>query len=175
MTVHSNQYKNDVDLRVDAIRLPVSELANPRLRDLLDVWRGERQDGALPRKAAFRPERMRSILGQVSVVDVTPEGSFWIRLAGTEIEDLWDATFHGRSVNEIEPPLHRELVRTHYREVAETCEPTYYRLDHQIRGCSAYMERLILPLTDDPPRVTSLLVASDWQPELRVLLRLARK
>ena len=65
--------------------LPAESLAD--CRRLIEAWQATPKGGRIPRRSAFRPEMIPSLLPRLAVLEWRGPGVLSIRLAGEEIQD----------------------------------------------------------------------------------------
>ena len=142
------------------------QIASPTLRRLYDYWRTRRSDGALPGRAALRPEEMVPLLPQVFLVDVRDGGaSFHYRLIGTRVAQWSGGDATGWEMDDprcgaggaVLLALHRETVSTR-RPVLVAGEPSLFN------GSMLSFDRLLLPLAGDGRTIDMILGGADGRP-----------
>ena len=70
--------------------------------ELLDYWRcRQRACGCAPR-AAINPGELRGLLANISVVELSHDGSARFRLAGSKLRDIVGGEARGRSVSDMQ-------------------------------------------------------------------------
>lgn len=79
-----------------------AQLVVPAQCDLFDYWHSCSVDGAIPRRDAFTPVAIPQLLPNISLIDVEPAGRFLIRLAGTQLREVFDREVTGLHVSELE-------------------------------------------------------------------------
>lgn len=158
------------------------DLTDPRLAALYAYWDGKRNGRGMPRRADLDPIEMRAWLGNLLLIDVTPDGRFVYRLYGTRFVDSFGLDMTGRYVDEL-PADQRERVRSDYEAVRTTVQPRarlYTALfdasPAALRQAAARVprtpqvvtwERLVLPLGEAAAGVTMLLVGAYPLADLR--------
>ncbi|BCW90061.1 hypothetical protein sos41_32290 [Alphaproteobacteria bacterium SO-S41] len=121
-------------------------------REVLNYWASLKRDGALPRRADFKPAAIVRRLPTISLVDVDLSGEgFRYRLAGTGLREAFSQDLTGRA-------LEQEDWRAIYRDIAASAAPAsgYMPLLRKDRP-SLVQAWLRLPLADDDGRVTTIL------------------
>ena len=79
-----------------------AQLVVPAQCELFDYWLSCSRDGATPTRQAFTPVAIPHLLPNVSLIDVVQSGRFRIRLAGTQLRDVFDREITGLQVSELE-------------------------------------------------------------------------
>ena len=158
------------------------DLTDPRLAALYAYWDGKRADRSMPARGDIDPVEMRPWLGNLLLIDVTPDGRFVYRLYGTRFVDSFGLDMTGRSVDEL-PADQRDRVRSDYEAVRSTGQPRarlYTALFDSspsgLRPATATTlrtpqvvtwERLVLPLGETAQTVAMLLVGAYPLADLR--------
>ena len=158
------------------------DLTDPRLAALYAYWDGKRGGRAMPTRADIDPVEMRAWLGNLLLIDATPDGRFVYRLYGTKFVDSFGLDMTGRGVDEL-PVEQRERVHSDYEAVRTMGQPRarlYTALfDNSPAGLRAASvkaartpqvvtwERLVLPLGDPARGVAMLLVGAYPLADLR--------
>jgi hypothetical protein len=159
------------------------DLSDARLAALYAYWDGKRAGRAMPVRADLDPLEMRSWLGNLLLIDATPEGRFVYRLYGTKFVDSFGLDMTGRGVDEL-PADQRERVRSDYEAVRASGQPRARLYTALFEGIATGLrpagakaeertaqvvtwERLVLPLGDAAGRVAMLLVGAYPLSDLR--------
>ncbi len=158
------------------------DLTDARLAALYAYWDGKSAGRAMPVRADLDPLEMRAWLGNLLLIDATPEGRFVYRLYGTKFVDSFGLDMTGRSVDEL-PAEQRERVHSDYEAVRSTAQPrarlytaVFEGVPTGLRPAGAKAERmsqvvtwerLVLPLGDAEGRVAMLLVGAYPLSDLR--------
>lgn len=149
---------------------PMLELKHPKLRSLLSYWHAKRGDRDVPTRTAIDPLEMSEWLGNVLLIDVTPDGEFRYRLYGTGFVVEFGKEMTGRSIEDL-PPDQQKLIRDEYRAACATGLPsarTYtaeFDIATLIRRPSdgtkiATWERLVLPMSRAGDAIDMLMVGA---------------
>ena len=157
------------------------DLSDARLGALYAYWDGKRARRAMPTRADLDPLEMREWLGNLLLIDATPDGRFVYRLYGTKFVDSFGLDMTGRSVDEL-PADQRERVRSDYEAVRATGQPRARLYTALFEGVPTGLrpagtkaertpqvvtwERLVLPL-GDAAGVAMLLVGAYPLSDLR--------
>ena len=129
------------------------------LAELYVYWSRIRGQRAMPARRDVDPSQVRHLLPMLFMVDVAdaiPECRF--RLFGTALTIAYGTDLTGRRLDEIFLGCERDAVFEKYREAIDTGLPVVSQ--HRFRsaqGALVHFERLLLPLSDAPPRVELLL------------------
>lgn len=154
---------HDVTKQIPATLETVSQ---PRLRRLLDYWQARRGDRPMPGRADIDPLDFPWLLGNVSLVDVVPDGRggrrYRLRLVGTHVTRRFGYDGTGKWLDEILGPEHRAHVQAAFDDVVRQRIPMVERLDMLIDGRLHDYEILRLPLASDGQTVDILLLAADF-------------
>jgi len=158
------------------------DLTDARLAALYAYWDGKRGGRAMPNRADLDPLEMRAWLGNLLLIDATPDGRFVYRLYGTKFVDSFGLDMTGRSVDEL-PVDQRERVRSDYEAVRSTGQPRARLYTALFEGVPTGLrpagakaeraaqvvtwERLVLPLGDAAGGVAMLLVGAYPLSDLR--------
>lgn len=79
-----------------------AQLVVPAQRELFDYWVSCSADGGIPDRKVFTPVAIPQLLPYVSLIDVDDSGRFHVRLAGTQLRDIFDREVTGLAVSELE-------------------------------------------------------------------------
>ena len=129
------------------------------LMELYDYWSRIRGSRAMPTRREVDPSQVRHLLPMLFMVDVAdtiPQSRF--RLFGTALTIAYGSDLTGRTLDEVFLGRERDAVFERYRQVVDTGIPVVS--EHKFRssrGALVHFERLLLPLSDEPPKVELLL------------------
>jgi hypothetical protein len=144
------------------------------LSALWAYWQGKRGGRAMPCRRDIDPTEIPRLLPHLQLVEfLEAEDRFRYRLSGTAIAAAYGRELTGRFVDEVIPEPRRTLALHHCRLVRETAQPIFARTQYLSPvGAELVASRLILPLGDDPPRVTMLLIGQtcDFQSDIAAQL-----
>ena len=79
-----------------------AQLVLPAQCELFDYWLSCGIVGAIPHRQVFTPVAIPQLLPHVSLIDVQQSGRFRVRLAGTQLRDVFDREITGLQVSELE-------------------------------------------------------------------------
>lgn len=79
-----------------------AQLVVPAQCELFDYWLSCSADGEIPHRSVFTPIAIPQLLPYVSLIDVAENGRFQVRLAGTQLRDIFDREVTGLPVSELE-------------------------------------------------------------------------
>lgn len=141
-----------------------SLLESQKLAELLDYWRGLRQDpGEVPVKTRLDPAAVPRLLPDIMLLERRGE-SFHTRVAGTALRKLFDLEFTGRDPLQALPPTLRGLALRSYQRALATGRPLLVRALYAVRPTGDLLyERLVLPLRDEEGERRFLLIGLDWR------------
>jgi hypothetical protein len=138
--------------------IPESEL-DPRLKALLDYWRGKCGPGHLPARADIDPLELRALLGNINLIDVVPQtpgsdgkpGSrrFRYRLFGTEFVFYHGGDLTGQWVDEIGNSVYRQQLVGLYEHVVATGATPMLSYDYILDSRRHRFQAVILPLASN--------------------------
>lgn len=148
--------------------LPLSAVDHPRLVGLHSLWNSRRGSRRMPSRADFTPEVLAPFLGYVVLVDVEEAPRrFRYRLIGTEIVSSYGVELTGRYTTAVQPDAYRGMVERHYGQAVDEARPVAHLMSFsEAPGKVHELLRLTLPLSDDDRRVSMLMLASVFGPDL---------
>ena len=118
---------------------------------LVEYWAASRSGGVLPPKSAIDPLRLRSWIGDVSIIDYR-EGpmQFWVRLHGANLSAKIGTGFERKFLEERIPEgLHDVALEPYHCAVREKL-PVYSIIrPGLLTGVFEQLERLILPFAGE--------------------------
>ena len=135
-------------------------ITDPRLQALYDYWSSKRTGRRFPARADLDPIEMRTVLGDLMLVDVV-EGDplrFRIRLHGCNLFQHQGGELTGKMLDELPATERRELVTRTFTEVATVGEPVQRYRKFLLDRRWAQYEAVLLPLSSDGLKVNMLLV-----------------
>ncbi|HEX6957066.1 MAG TPA: PAS domain-containing protein [Ferrovibrio sp.] len=141
------------------------DLVAPRIRHamlarLLADWAAQSDGGRrLPARGDFSPERLRYILGNLILWDVSPEPlTATYRLYGSNFAFARGGDMTGKRLDEIPDPVMRRLALHGLRRVMAMRQPLLTRGRYRLRDGSALAsEALTLPLAGDGSRIDMIM------------------
>jgi hypothetical protein len=113
------------------------------------------QDRELPRRRDFRPANVRSILGYIFLIDVLPD-DYGFGLAGEHMATLYGATLKGKRLSEIKDEKLRDHLGKTYDAVVSARSFQYLRGRYTWPARSVPIERLLVPMTDDAGKLSTI-------------------
>jgi len=147
---------------VAATRLSLAEIPSDTLRQMYAYWHSKCRGERLPARKDLDPLDFPWALGLVCLLDVERYPlTFRYRLDGTTIAERYGADLTGRTIDEVKPEFHADLLRRHFSEVAESGRPTLYRISLRYGGQARTYMRLTLPLARDGNTVDMIMTISD--------------
>lgn len=140
--------------------IPESEL-DPRLKALLDYWRGKCGPGRLPARADIDPLELKPLLGNINLIEVVsqPEGGlrFRYRLFGTEFVFYHGGDMTGQWVDQIGNPVYRQNLVDLYNHVVATSATPMLSYDYLLDSRRHRFQAVILPLASDGKTIDMIL------------------
>jgi len=134
------------------------DLADPRMRRLLEYWRSRRGSRRFPARRDLDPIAFRYVLGNVVLVDVARPGPrFRYRLIGTNLllRDARDRTGHW--IDELPSLEYRRTVLARLHSLVERPGPVFIRNAAVLDNRQYDYEALWLPLAADGETVDILM------------------
>lgn len=146
---------------------------NPKLQTLLRYWENKRDGDKLPSRRSIDPLEMAEWLGNIVLIDVTPEGDYRYRLYGSEFVVEFGKEMTGQSIRDL-PSQQQEIIAAEYNLACQTKLPrarlytaefeTGALLNRHDGTRRETWERLVLPMSSDGETVDMLLVAAYEMP-----------
>jgi len=140
--------------------IPESEL-DPRLKGLLDYWRGKCSPGRLPARADIDPLELKSLLGNINLIEVVrdADGSrrFRYRLFGTEFVFYHGGDLTGQWVDQIGNTVYRQQLVGLYEHVVATGATPMLSYDYILDSRRHRFQAVILPLASDGREIDMIL------------------
>ncbi len=142
------------------------ELVNSdRLSRLFRFWKEVRGTQGLPCRADFAPEQLGFILGQITIVDVLRDPlNFRYRLIGTRLEEAGRRGDQGKTLDQVEPEIYRDMIGQTFRHVVDFRQPVCHHISYLHHQNLVSYEQLILPFSHKGAEVEVLVEALDWLP-----------
>lgn len=134
-------------------------ITDSKLQRLYDYWLGKHRDGRLPAKADIDPVEIPDLLMDIFLVDVVDGGAdFVFKLAGSQVEEIYDGSLRGKSLFSMQDSTEITPVVQQYLDVVTQREPRYRDGDLRVFGKDRWLtRRLLLPLSSDGESVDVLL------------------
>lgn len=138
------------------------DLAEPRLRFLIDHWLGLKGEREMPGLREVRPEEMRPALGHISLQDSVGGGrDFRYRLFGSLVARYHSRDYTGELVSNFAGGAYNAIFYlASSRAVVRRREPLYTETRNPAEGSCETWQRLLLPLADAHGEVARLLIGS---------------
>ncbi len=154
---------DSLDVGIEA--LSPDRVNSDRLSRLFRFWKDIRGTQELPSRADFSPEQLGFILGQVTIVDVLRDPlNFRYRLIGTRLEEAGRRGDQGKTLDQVEPPAYRNMIRQTFCQVVDFRQPLCQHISYLHHQNLASCEQLILPFSTTGTEVEVLVEALDWLP-----------
>ncbi|MEK9968734.1 MAG: PAS domain-containing protein [Ferrovibrio sp.] len=129
--------------------IPESEL-DPRLKALLQYWRGKTSPGRLPARVDIDPLELKPLLGNINLIEVVPQPDggqrFRYRLFGTEFVFYHGGDLTGQWVDEIGNQVYRDQLVGLYNHVVGTGATPILSYDYILESRRHRFQAVILPL-----------------------------
>jgi len=138
----------------------IGSSAHEDIKELYEHWLGLAPGGGLPGRQHFDPVLIPSLLPNIWLIDVHREPlRFWLRLAGSRIEEFAGKTIAGSWMAERLSGHELSRVTGALEQVVETKRPNWRRGKPRISWEKDYIEieRLYLPLASDGELVDMVL------------------
>ncbi|MBI1245275.1 MAG: PAS domain-containing protein [Alphaproteobacteria bacterium] len=136
-------------------------IANARLRRFFDYWDAKRAGRPMPARANIDPLEFSWALGDVSLIDVLPEGDFRWRLDGSNSAAFFGTEMQGRRLSEYPHPQFIEPMRAILMRPVETGEPVFITRVYAKDARRWNYDSLLLPLGEDGAHVDMLVQMLD--------------
>jgi hypothetical protein len=140
--------------------IPESEL-DPRLKGLLDYWRGKCSPGRLPARADIDPLELKSLLGNINLIEAVRQSDdtrrFRYRMFGTEFVFYHGGDLTGQWVDEIGNPVYRQQLVSLYEQVVATGATPMLSYDYILDSRRHRFQAVILPLASDGREIDMIL------------------
>lgn len=146
---------------VDAL---FTESLHPKIRGMLDYWRGINRSDRLPGRQHIDPADIPSLLPNVWLIDIerAPHPRARYRLIGTSIVRAFDRDHTGRYLDEVHPDFADSKVWSYMSGVVANAHPDWrFGIPH-LNGLGEFvrLERIYLPLATDGLQVDMILALS---------------
>ena len=134
------------------------QIEHASLRELYAQWDAKRQGRRCPARADFDPVELRSVLGNLSLIDVLHDPlRFRVRLQGTLSAARLGYDVTGKFVDEVPDLEFRQIMLDTYRGVVESGKPMR-AVREQIYDHKTHRYEIIwLPLSDDGATINMLM------------------
>ncbi len=135
------------DLRSD---YGLSDMEQPLLREVFEIWCGLRSGRRIPRVQALDPVHFLRFSANLVVCDVLDDGDVEFRIAGESVTSARGASLRGVRVLTVQQERGRNLSTQQYLDAAQLAVPTYYDGPSHMFG-KAYLrcQRILLPFVDE--------------------------
>ncbi|MBL8805406.1 MAG: PAS domain-containing protein [Rhodospirillales bacterium] len=136
-------------------------IANVRLRRLYDYWDAKRGTREMPARADIDAIEIGWALGDISLVEVLPDGDFRWRVDGSNLSAFFGCDMGGRKLSEYPFPEYVSTLRARFRAPVERREPVFETGSFSRKEYRWKYDTLFLPLTSDGRRVDMLIQMID--------------
>lgn len=111
----------------------------------------------LPRRSDLRPSAVRSILGNIFLIDVGPEPTpYFFKLFGSHMTVLYGADLTGKNLDQFWDVQLKACLRSTYDTVVAERTFQYVRGQYKWTDRSVKIERLLVPMVDDEGRINTI-------------------
>jgi hypothetical protein len=135
---------------------PLAGLEEPRLRRLHDYWSAARRGRRMPSRADIDPVEFPWALGDLSLIDVLPDGRFRWRLDGTNLVDFFRCDMTGKELDRYPHADSIERLRVNFGKAVGSRAPHHFMNRYDDARRSWRYQTLVLPLSDDGETVNML-------------------
>lgn len=145
-----------------------TQLVVPEQRQLYDYWLARARGGELPSRGDIDPGDLRRLLPSISLIDVEEEcGRFRVRLAGTQLREIYDREVTGKYLDELEWGDKADYWLSAYQRVVDTRRPA----QGIVRGPRIGKDHVVqfwlrLPLSRDGNAVSMILCYDSFVPSV---------
>ena len=138
---------------------PPLTLRHPKLQSLLEFWRRQQADAAVPVAEDLDPEDLKEWLGNLLIMDVIEGDNFIYSYYGESFERAFGESMVGKSI-ELLPDAQRALLHDEYERARIGRAPIARVYTAEFDGKLATWERLVLPLSTNGEKVDKLMVSA---------------
>lgn len=128
---------------------------DPRIAEAARYLASIAPDTALPNRQDFRPSKVRSILGNMFLVDLIP-GDYHYSLFGVTMAVLFGSDLTGRKLSDLGAPAIQESLGRTYDAVAESGTFRYIRGRYVWPERAIAIERLLVPMCNSEGALTTI-------------------
>ncbi|MBI1245274.1 MAG: PAS domain-containing protein [Alphaproteobacteria bacterium] len=136
-------------------------MANTRLRRLYDYWDARRGGRDMPARADIDAVEIGWALGDVSLIDVLPDGDFRWRVDGTNLSAFFGCDMGGRKLSQYPFPEFIEKLRARLLAPVRRREPVFETSMFEHGDYRWNYDTLMLPLAADGRNVDMLIQMID--------------
>ena len=144
-----------------ARELTVETAEHPKVKWMHEYWHAKRAGRELPQRSDFDPLEMRSVLGNLCLVEVTADDPrrYLFRVDGSNLASITGFDLTGKFADQLPDPAYRDYVLALYERVVAGRAPVILAKDEDWAGIGMRVESVTLPFSTDGGRVDYLLDA----------------
>ncbi len=136
-------------------------IANVRLRRLYDYWDAKRGNRPMPARADIDPVELAWGLGDISLIDVLPDGDFQWRVDGSNLVAFFGCDMSGRKLSTYPYRGYLEQMRENFRMPVERREPVFQTRKFEDGEHRWNYDTVFLPLSADGRKVDMVMQMID--------------
>jgi hypothetical protein len=144
-----------------ARELTVETALHPKVKWMYEYWQAKRMGREMPRRSDFDPLEMRSVLGNLCLVEVTAEAPrrYLFRVDGSNLANITGFDLTGKFADQLPDPAYRDYGLALYDRVVAARAPVILVSDEDWAGVGMRVESVTMPFSTDGARVDYLLDA----------------
>src|SRR5689334_7478477 len=145
--------------------LTLETAQHPKIKWMHDYWQAKRAGREMPARSDFDPLDMRSVLGNLCLVEVM-EGEtggaprrYLFRVDGSNLANITGFDLTGKFADQLPDPAYRDHVVALYDRVVSVRAPVILVSDEDWAGIGMRVESVTMPFSTDGARIDYLLDA----------------
>ena len=144
-----------------ARELTVETALHPKVKWMYEYWQAKRMGREMPRRSDFDPLEMRSVLGNLCLVEVTADAPrrYLFRVDGSNLANITGFDLTGKFADQLPDAEYRDYVLALYDRVVAARAPVILVSDEDWAGVGMRVESVTMPFSTDGARVDYLLDA----------------
>ena len=144
-----------------ARELTVETAQHPKVKWMFEYWQAKQAGREMPRRSDFDPLEMRSVLGNLCLVEVTADEPrrYLFRVDGSNLANITGFDLTGKFADQLPDPDYRDYVLALYDRVVTGRAPVLLANDEDWAGVGMRVESITMPFSSDGARVDYLLDA----------------
>lgn len=148
-----------------ARELTVETAQHPKTKWMCEFWHARRAGREMPARSDFDPLELRSVLGNLCLVEVTGDEAeaaprrYLFRVDGSNIANLTGFDLTGKFADQLPDPAYRAYVLAVYDRTIADRAPLILSRDEDWEGVRMRVESVTLPFSSDGTRVDYILDA----------------
>jgi hypothetical protein len=141
--------------------LTIETAQHPKVRWICEYWQAKQAGREMPRRADFDPLEMRSVLGNLCLVEVTADvpRRYLFRVDGSNLASITGFDLTGKFADQLPDAAYRDYVLALYDRVVAARVPVIRGNDEDWAGVGMRVESVTMPFSSDGIRVDYLLDA----------------